>query len=316
MKQLPFLVMLAALLVAPFVVYPLFLANALCLALFACAFNLLAGYSGLLSFGHAAFLGTAGYITAYTTKSWGYSPELGILAGVAASTLLGAFFGFLAIRRQGLYFAMVTLALAQMVYFVCLQAPFTGGENGIQPVPRGRLFGLIDLSPNLTMYYFALAIFLIGYGIIYRTIHSPYGRVLKAISENEPRALSLGYRVDQYKLLAFTLSAALSGLAGSTKVLVYQLASLADVSFGTSGEVLLMVLIGGLGTVIGPVIGAFIVATMVNYLAQYGSWVTVIQGVIFVVCVLIFRRGVAGEAAALLRRWQARGAVAKPAPGE
>ncbi len=313
MKQLPFLIMLAALLVAPFVVYPLFLANALCLALFACAFNLLAGYSGLLSFGHSAFLGTAGYITAYTTKSWGYPPELAILLGVAASSLLGALFGFLAIRRQGLYFAMVTLALAQMVYFVCLQAPFTGGENGIQPVPRGHLFGVIDLSPNMTMYYFALGIFLIGYGIIYRTIHSPYGRVLKAISENEPRAVSLGYRVDQYKLLAFVLSAGLSGLAGSTKVLVYQLGSLADVSFGTSGEVLLMVLIGGLGTVMGPVIGAFIVATMVNYLAQYGSWVTVIQGVIFVVCVLIFRRGVAGEAMALARRWRLRaGAVAKP----
>jgi branched-chain amino acid transport system permease protein len=287
---------------APFVFYPVFLMKALCFALFACAFNLLIGYVGLLSFGHAAYFGAASYVTAHTVKVWGLPPELGILAGTAVAALLGLVFGGLAIRRQGIYFAMVTLALAQMVYFWALQTPFTGGEDGIQAVPRGRLLGFIDLNASLTMYFFVLAVFLIGFGIIYRTIHSPFGQVLKAIRENEPRAISLGYKTDHYKLVAFVLSAALAGLAGSTKSLVFQLASLTDVHWSMSGEVVLMTLVGGLGTVLGPVIGAFILITMENYLAQFGSWVTIIQGVIFVVCVLAFRRGVVGEALAFMAR--------------
>jgi branched-chain amino acid transport system permease protein len=294
--------------------------KALCFALFACAFNLLIGYVGLLSFGHAAFMGSASYITAHTVKVWGLPPELGILAGVAVAALLGTVIGWLAIRRQGIYFAMITLALSQMIYFVALQAKFTGGEDGIQAVPRGYLFGVIDLSHPLAMYYFVLATFLIGFAIIYRTIHSPFGQVLKAIRENEPRAMSLGYRTDQYKLLAFILSATLAGLAGSTKSLVFQLASLTDVTWQMSGEVVLMTLIGGLGTVFGPVVGAFITTSMENYLAQYGSWVTVIQGVIFVVCVLTFRRGVVGEIIQLARRIKAPASTAqpmtRPVPGE
>ena len=313
-------VLLAAAVVAPFLFYPVFLMKALCFALFACAFNLLIGYVGLLSFGHAAFMGSASYITAHTVKVWGLPPELGILAGVAVAALLGAVFGWLAIRRQGIYFAMITLALSQMIYFVALQAKFTGGEDGIQAVPRGHLFGVIDLSHPLVMYYFVLATFLVGFGIIYRTIHSPFGQVLKAIRENEPRAISLGYRTDQYKLLAFILSATLAGLAGSTKSLVFQLASLTDVTWQMSGEVVLMTLIGGLGTVFGPVVGAFITTSMENYLAQYGSWVTVIQGVIFVVCVLTFRRGVVGEIIQLARRVKAPSTAAepmtRPVPGE
>ena len=313
-------VLLAAAVVAPFLFYPVFLMKALCFALFACAFNLLIGYVGLLSFGHAAFMGSASYITAHTVKVWGLPPELGILAGVAVAALLGAVFGWLAIRRQGIYFAMITLALSQMIYFVALQAKFTGGEDGIQAVPRGHLFGVIDLSHPLVMYYFVLATFLVGFGIIYRTIHSPFGQVLKAIRENEPRAISLGYRTDQYKLLAFILSATLAGLAGSTKSLVFQLASLTDVTWQMSGEVVLMTLIGGLGTVFGPVVGAFITTSMENYLAQYGSWVTVIQGVIFVVCVLTFRRGVVGEIIQLARRVKAPATAAepmtRPVPGE
>ena len=291
-----FLVGLA--LVAPFALYPVFLMEALCFALFACAFNLLIGYVGLLSFGHAAFLGSASYITAHTIKVWGLPPELGILAGTGVAALLGAAFGWLAIRRQGIYFAMITLALAQMVHFVALQARFTGGEDGIQAVPRGYLFGLIDLNDTLTMYYFVLAVFLIGFAVIVRTIHSPFGQVIKAIRENEPRAVSLGYEADRYKLLAFILSAGLSGLAGSLKSLVFQLASLADVQWTTSGEVVLMTLVGGLGTVLGPVVGAFFLTAMQHYLAQLGSWVTVIQGVIFVFCVLLFRRGIVGVVAA------------------
>ena len=313
-------VLLAAAVVAPFLFYPVFLMKALCFALFACAFNLLIGYVGLLSFGHAAFMGSASYITAHTVKVWGLPPELGILAGVAVAALLGAVFGWLAIRRQGIYFAMITLALSQMIYFVALQAKFTGGEDGIQAVPRGHLFGVIDLSHPLVMYYFVLATFLVGFGIIYRTIHSPFGQVLKAIRENEPRAISLGYRTEQYKLLAFILSATLAGLAGSTKSLVFQLASLTDVTWQMSGEVVLMTLIGGLGTVFGPVVGAFITTSMENYLAQYGSWVTVIQGVIFVVCVLTFRRGVVGEIIQLARRVKAPSTAAepmtRPVPGE
>ena len=295
-------VLLALAVAAPFVLYPVFLMKALCFALFACAFNLLIGYVGLLSFGHAAFFGTAGYLTAHSAKVWGLPPELAILFGTAASSLLGLVFGGLAIRRQGIYFAMVTLALAQMVYFYALQAPFTHGEDGIQAVPRGTLLGMIDLNQPLAMYYFVLAVFLVGFFIIHRTIHSPFGQVLKAIRENEPRAISLGYKIDQYKLVAFVLSAALAGLAGGTKSIVFQLASLTDVTWQMSGEVVLMTLLGGLGTVLGPVVGAFIVIAMENYLAQFGSWVTIIQGVIFVACVLTFRRGVVGEIQHLLRR--------------
>jgi len=287
-------ILVAAALVAPFVLYPVFLMEALCFALFACAFNLLIGYVGLLSFGHAAFLGSASYITAHTVKVWGFPPELGILAGTAVAALLGAGFGWLAIRRQGIYFAMITLALAQMVYFVALQARFTGGEDGIQAIPRGHLFGFIDLNDTLTMYYFVLAVFLVGFGVIVRTIHSPFGQVIKAIRENEPRAVSLGYDADRYKLLAFILSAGLSGLAGSMKSLVFQLASLTDIQWTMSGEVVLMTLVGGLGTILGPVVGAFLLVGMQHYLAQLGSWVTVVQGLIFVFCVLVFRRGIVG----------------------
>ncbi|MBV9858709.1 MAG: branched-chain amino acid ABC transporter permease [Alphaproteobacteria bacterium] len=298
-------------LVAPFILYPVFLMKALCFALFACAFNLLTGYVGLLSFGHAAYIGSASYITAHVVKVWGWDPALGIVAGTVVAGLLGTAFGWLAIRRQGIYFAMITLALAQMVYFFALQAPFTHGEDGIQAVPRGRLFGVIDLNDTMTMYYFVLAIFLIGFGIIYRAINSPFGQVLKAIRENEPRAVSLGYRSDQYKLLAFILSATLSGLAGSTKALVFQLASLTDVDWPTSGQVVLMTLVGGLGTILGPVVGAVVVEAMENYLAQYGSWVTIIEGVIFVICVLTFRKGIIGVLAPYLVG--ARGAPRRPA---
>ncbi|MGH8751247.1 MAG: branched-chain amino acid ABC transporter permease [Burkholderiales bacterium] len=292
------LVLLAAALVAPFLVYPVFLMKLLCFALFACAFNLLLGYTGLLSFGHAAFLGSAGYIAGYTIKGLGFPPELGILAGTATAALLGFVFGSLAIRRAGIYFAMITLALAQMIYFLCLQFKFTGGEDGLQGVPRGHLFGVLDLQQPFIMYYFVLAVFIAGFLIIYRTIHSPFGQVLKAIRENEPRAISLGYDVDRYKLLAFVLSAALSGLAGATKTLVFQLASLTDVHWHMSGEVVLMTLLGGLGTVFGPIAGAAIVVGLQNYAANLGEWVTVITGVIFVICVLAFRRGVVGELAA------------------
>ena len=288
--------------VAPFGLYPIFLMKALCFALFASAFNLLLGYGGLLSFGHAAFFGGAAYVAAHVVKVLGWPPELGLLAGTAVAAVLGLGFGWLAIRRQGIYFAMVTLALAQMLYFVALEAKFTHGEDGIQAVPRGKFLGLLDLSDTYTMYYFVLVIFILAFWLIYRTIHSPFGQVLKAIRENEPRAISLGYRVDHYKLLAFTLSAALAGLAGSTKALVFQLASLTDVDWRMSGQVVLMTLVGGVGTVFGPLVGAFILVTMENYLAQFGSWVTVIQGLIFVVCVLTFRKGVVGEIAELIRR--------------
>jgi branched-chain amino acid transport system permease protein len=297
-----FALMVAVFVAAPFVVYPVFLMKALCFALFACAFNLLIGYGGLLSFGHAAYLGSAGYITAHAAKVWGWPPELAILAGTAGAALLGLVIGALAIRRQGIYFAMITLALAQMLYFFCLQAPFTGGEDGIQAVPRGVLLGVLDLQNTLVMYFVVLAIFLAGFLLIYRTIHSPFGQVLKAIRENEPRALSLGYGADHYKLIAFVLSAALSGLAGGTKAIVFQLASLTDVHWSMSGEVVLMTLLGGLGTVFGPVVGAVIVIGLENYLAQLGAWVTVVQGAIFVLCVLAFRRGVVGELARRLKK--------------
>jgi branched-chain amino acid transport system permease protein len=296
-----FAVMVLVLLAAPFFVYPLFLMKALCFALFACAFNLLIGYVGLLSFGHAVFLGSAGYTSAYAAKTWGWSPELAIVSGTAVAAALGVVVGALAIRSKGIYFANITLALAQMIYFFCLQAKFTGGEDGIQAVPRGVLLGLLDLRHVLTMYFVVLAIFLAGFLLLYRTIHSPFGQVLKAVREHEPRAVSLGYSAERYKLVAFVLSATLSGLAGGTKAIVFQLASLTDVHWTMSGEVVLMTLLGGLGTVFGPVVGAFIVIALENYLAQLGAWVTVVQGAIFVICVLTFRRGVIGELSRLLR---------------
>jgi branched-chain amino acid transport system permease protein len=301
-QRIAFAVMVALFVMAPFVVYPVFLMKALCFALFACAFNLLIGFGGLLSFGHAVFLGTAGYTCAHAAKVWGFSPECAILVGTVSAALLGVVVGLLAIRRQGIYFAMITLALAQMVYFFYLQTPFTHGEDGIQAVPRGKLFGLFDLSNVVAMYFFVLVVFLAGFAVIYRVIHSPFGQVLKAIRENEPRAISLGYRADQYKLLAFVISAALSGLAGATKSLVFQLASLTDVHWTMSGEVVLMTLLGGLGTVFGPVVGAFIIITMEHYLSGLGQWVTIAQGVIFVACVLAFRRGVIGELAHWLKK--------------
>jgi branched-chain amino acid transport system permease protein len=289
-------VMAALLAAAPFVgIYPVFLMKALCFALFACAFNLLIGFGGLLSFGHAMFLGTAGYVCAHAAKVWGWPPEAAILAGTSAAAALGLVTGLLAIRRQGIYFAMITLALAQMIYFFCLQAPFTHGEDGIQAVPRGQLFGLLDLSNTLTMYYFVLVVFIAAFALIYRVVNSPFGQVLKAIRENEPRAISLGYDAERYKLLAFVLSATLAGLAGATKAIVFQLASLTDVHWTMSGEVVLMTLLGGMGTVFGPVVGAFIIIGLENYLSSFGEWVTVITGAIFVVCVLAFRRGVVGE---------------------
>ena len=298
-----FIVMMALFLVAPAVVYPVFVMKALCFALFACAFNLLLGFGGLLSFGHAMFLGMAGYVSAHAAKVWGLPPELAILAGTAASTVLGVFAGMLAIRRQGIYFAMVTLALAQMVYFFCLQAPFTHGEDGIQAVPRGMFLGFLDLSSTTVLYYVVLAIFTAGFLLIYRVIHSPFGQVLKAIRENEPRAISLGYDVAKYKLLAFVLSAGLAGLAGATKTLVFKFATLTDAHWHTSGEVVLMTLLGGMGTVFGPLVGATVIVTLQNELAdKVGSLVTVIMGAIFVICVLAFRRGIVGESLALYRR--------------
>ena len=294
--------MVALFLVLPYVIYPVFLMQALCFALFACAFNLLIGYTGLVSFGHAMFLGSAGYMSAHAAKVWGLPPELAILAGTAASAALGLVVGLLAIRRQGIYFAMITLALAQMIFFFSLQAKFTGGEDGIQSVPRGVMFGILNLQDMMTMYFVVLAIFLAGFLLICRVIHSPFGQVLKAIRENEPRAISLGYNVHQYKLIAFVLSAALSGLAGGTKAIVFQLASLTDVHWTMSGEVVLMTLLGGMGTLFGPIVGAFIVIAMQNYLAQLGSWVTIAQGVVFVICVLAFRRGIVGELGRFLKK--------------
>ena len=294
-----FIAMIALFAVAPFAgVYPVFLMKALCFALFACAFNLLLGFGGLLSFGHAMFLGTAGYVAAHAAKVWGLPFELSVLTGTVAAAALGAVVGALAIRRQGIYFAMITLAIAQMMFFVYLQTPFTHGEDGIQSVPRGKLLGLFDLSNTLTMYYVVLAIFGLAFLLICRIVHSPFGQVLKAIRESEPRAISLGYDADRYKFLAFVLSATLAGLAGATKAIVFQLASLTDVHWTMSGEVVLMTLLGGLGTLFGPVVGAFVITGLENYLAGFGEWVTVITGLIFVVCVLAFRRGIVGELSA------------------
>ena len=300
-EPIAFAALVVFLTVAPTFIYPVLLMKALCFALFACAFNLLIGYVGLLSFGHALFFGWSSYVCAYAAKRWGFPPELAILLGTAAAADLGLVTGALAIRRQGIYFAMITLALAQMMYFFAVQAPFTGGEDGIQAVPRGRLFGIFNLADQMTMYVFVVVVFLAGFLLIYRIIHSPFGEVLKAIRENEQRTISLGYKTDRYKLVAFVLSATLAGVAGSTKALVFQLASLTDVHWTMSGEVVLMTLLGGLGTVFGPAVGAFIIVAMQNYLSGFGQWVTVIQGVIFVVCVLLFRRGIVGVFAHVLR---------------
>ena len=297
-----YLVGLGLLLLAPMFIYPILVMKVLCFALFACAFNLLLGYVGLLSFGHAAFLGSAGYVSAHAAKVWGAPPEAAILLGTAAAAGLGAVIGYLSIRSKGIYFANITLAFAQMIFFFCVQIPFTHGEDGIQAVPRGMMFGLLDLRGTLTIYYVVLAVFLAGFLLVYRAIHSPFGQVLKAIRENEPRAVSLGYTADHYKLIAFVISATLAGLAGGTKSLVFQLASLTDVHWTMSGEVVLMTLLGGMGTVFGPVVGALIMVSLEHYLAQLGAWVTVMQGAIFVVCVLTFRRGVMGELARLLKK--------------
>lgn len=291
-----YLVVLALACAAPFIGgYPLFLMKCLCFALFACAFNLLIGYTGLLSFGHAMFFGMSAYVAAHAAKEWGWTPEVAIIAATLVSAALGFVTGWLAVRRQGIYFAMITLALSQMVYFFCVQAPFTYAEDGIQSVPRGKLFGVISLADDRVMYYFVLAIFVFGYWMIHRIIHSPFGQVLKSIRENEPRALSLGYEVHKYKLLAFVLSAALAGMAGATKALALGLATLTDVQWQMSGEVVLMTLLGGMGTIAGPVVGSAVIITMQNYLSGFGSWVTIIMGVTFVVCVLAFRRGIVGE---------------------
>ena len=296
------LAIVAALCLLPLALYPIFLMKVLCFALFGLAFNLLLGYGGLLSFGHAAYFGVAGYVSAHAAKVWGLNPEFAILAGVAASAALGLAFGALAIRRQGIYFAMITLALAQMVYFFSLQAKFTGGEDGIQGVPRGHLFGLVDLADDRALYVVVAVIFMAGLLLIYRIIHSPFGQVLKSIRDNEPRAVSLGYRVNRYKLAVFTLSAALAGLAGGTKALVFQLASLTDVHWSMSGEVVLITLVGGMGTIFGPIAGAFVIVAMESYLAPFGAWVTIIQGSVFVVCVIVFRDGIVGMISRWIRR--------------
>jgi branched-chain amino acid transport system permease protein len=314
-KRIGYLLAFIAALVLPFVAYPVFLMKLLCFALFACAFNLLIGYAGLLSFGHAAFLGTAGYVTGHALAVLGLPVEVGIILGVAASSLIGLVMGLLAIRRSGIYFAMITLALAQMVYFAALRIPYTHGEDGLQGVPRGKLLGVLDLSNDLTLYYVVLAISIGGFALIVRTVHSPFGQVLKAIKENEPRAISLGYDVDRYKLLAFVLSAALAGLAGATKTVVLGFETLTDVHWTMSGLVILMTLVGGMGTMVGPVIGAFIIVALENKLGDLGTYlagvthvdwfatlgdsVGIVTGLIFIACVLLFRRGIVGEIGAL-----------------
>jgi branched-chain amino acid transport system permease protein len=302
-EMIVFVIMAALLAIVPWTgLYPFFVMQALCFALLACAFNLLIGYGGLLSFGHAMFLGTAGYCSAHALKVWGLPPELGILTGIVGAFALSIVTGYISIRRQGIYFSMITLALSQLLYFVYLQTPFTHGEDGIQGIPQGRLFGFIDLSKPITLYYVVLVGFLAGFLLIFRTINSPFGEVLKSIRENEQRAISLGYKTDQYKLLAYILSGTIAGFAGSLKVFVAQNASLTDVHWSMSGEIVLMTLVGGLGTVFGPVVGAFVIIAMQQYLAGFGQWVTVIQGTIFVACVLTFRRGVVGEIAHLFKR--------------
>ncbi|MCP1575328.1 branched-chain amino acid transport system permease protein [Herbaspirillum rubrisubalbicans] len=322
-KKLGIAVLLILLLAAPFGIYPVFLMKMLCFALFACAFNLLIGYTGLLSFGHAAFLGWAGYMCGQALKVWGLPTELGLVIGTLTGALIGLVMGLLAIRRQGIYFTMITLALAQMLFFVALQAPFTGGEDGLQGVPRGKLLGLLNLENDMTLYYVVLVIAVAGFALIVRTIHSPFGQVLKAIKENEPRAISLGYDVARYKLLAFVLSAGLSGLAGATKTLVLGFETLTDVHWSMSGLVVLMTLVGGLGTIVGPIVGAVIIIMLENKLGDIGTWlasatnidwfntlgdsVTIVTGFIFIVCVLAFRKGIVGEILALTRKGQAKG---------
>ncbi|RZI44384.1 branched-chain amino acid ABC transporter permease [Herbaspirillum sp. HC18] len=317
-KKIGYAIAVVAALALPYFVYPVFLMKVLCFALFACAFNLLIGFTGLLSFGHAAFFGGAGYVAGHTLKVMGWPFELGLIAGVVAAAIIGFIMGSLAIRRQGIYFTMITLALAQMLFFVCLQAPFTGGEDGLQGVPRGKLLGMIDLGDDMTMYYVVLAIFLAGFALIVRTVHSPFGQVLKAVKENEPRAISLGYDVDRYKLLAFVLSASLSGLAGATKTVVLGFETLTDVHWSMSGLVVLMTLVGGLGTLTGPIVGAILIIALENKLGDLGNWlavltniewfrsigesVTIVTGFIFIVCVLAFRRGIVGEIGALFKR--------------
>ncbi|MGO0790880.1 branched-chain amino acid ABC transporter permease [Herbaspirillum seropedicae] len=322
-KKIGIAVLLILLLAAPFGIYPVFLMKMLCFALFACAFNLLIGYTGLLSFGHAAFLGWAGYMCGQALKVWGLPTELGLIIGTLTGALIGLVMGLLAIRRQGIYFTMITLALAQMLFFVALQAPFTGGEDGLQGVPRGKLLGFLNLESDMTLYYVVLAIAVAGFALIVRTIHSPFGQVLKAIKENEPRAISLGYDVARYKLLAFVLSAGLSGLAGATKTLVLGFETLTDVHWSMSGLVVLMTLVGGLGTILGPIVGAVIIIMLENKLGDIGAWlasvthidwfntlgdsVTIVTGFIFIVCVLAFRKGIVGEIMALTRKGQASG---------
>jgi branched-chain amino acid transport system permease protein len=302
-KYVGLALLLAAGVFAPYVIYPVFLMKALCFALFACAFNLLLGYTGLLSFGHAAFFATAGYVTGYLVKQQAFTPGLGILAGTLSAAALGFIIGNLVVRRQGIYFSMITLALSQLVYFLYLEASFTGGEDGLQAIPRGRLFWVINLENDRTLYYVVFAIFLFGVLLIRRTIHSPFGQVLKAIRENEARAVSLGYDVNRYKVLAFVISAGLSGLAGSTKAIVFTFVTLTDADWHTSGDVVLMSLLGGMGSVYGPIVGAFSITALENELSdKVGSFVTVIIGAIFVICVLAFRRGLVGETAALYRR--------------
>ncbi|ATD59025.1 MULTISPECIES: branched-chain amino acid ABC transporter permease [Janthinobacterium] len=324
-KNVGYAIALLLALAAPFYGYPVFLMKLLCFALFACAFNLLIGYTGLLSFGHAAFFGGAGYVTGYALRTWGWPTELGLLAGVATGALLGLVIGGLAIRRQGIYFTMITLALAQMVYFLALRLPFTGGEDGLQGVPRGTLLGMIDLGNDTVLYYFVLAIFIAGFALIVRTIHSPFGQVLKAIKENEPRAISLGYDVNKYKLMAIVLSASLAALAGATKTLVLGFETLTDVYWGMSGLVVLMTLVGGMGTMAGPILGAVLIIALENKLGDVGTYlathtgiewfgtlgesVGMVTGVIFVICVLLFRRGIVGEAIARFGGRSAKAAV-------
>ena len=318
-KLIGYGLLLLALIAAPFIgAYPVFVMTLLCFALFASAFNLLLGYTGLLSFGHAAFLGGSAYVAGHVIKNWHMTPEVGLICGTLTGAFLGWVFGVLAIRRQGIYFAMITLALAQMLFFLCLQAPFTGGEDGLQGVPRGKLFGVIDLANDLTMYYVTLVIVAIAFAVIVRTIHSPFGQVLKGIKENEPRAISLGYDTQRFKLLAFVISAALSGLAGSLKTLVLGFATLSDVHWTASGQVILMTLVGGLGTLSGPLLGSAVVVLLENKIGEFGNFVarlsgiewfrtlgesvTMVTGLIFVICVLLFRRGIMGEIIALRDR--------------
>lgn len=307
-------------LVLPFFVYPVFLMKAFSFALFACAFNLLLGYAGLLSFGHAALFGGSAYICAHAAKIWGLPTELALLAGMAAGALMGFIYGILAVRQRGIYLALITFALAQMIYFIAVQAPFTGGEDGIQAIPRGKFLGIVDLTPSLNMYYFVLGVFALALLLIYRIIHSPFGQVLRAMRDNEQRAISLGFRTSHYKVAAFMMSGALSGLAGGMKTLVLGIATLSDVYWHGNGEVIMMTLLGGLGTFFGPVVGAILVVTIQNYLAQFGAWVTIIQGLTFVVIVMAFRRGIVGELAPVIGRLVVRGqesrSVRKPALGE